>query len=173
VLAHRRRLMLDDEIKELDEVERPIWFERLFFKKFLKEKVPAERVTDEYDVTVESCIVPANYNETIPVYFLDLGGTILTLGGQWIADVPEMPDEHFEKWAESAAASFFARQFTLRGHSKLGLVFSLRVSEPCLIPTRPTQVPLQFNRLRRFEIFDGSADTLIQDLQRVGLAEPE
>jgi hypothetical protein len=173
MLIHRRQPMTGDESRELDESERPIWFERLFFRQALKGRMPAERVTDEYDVTVESCTVPANFNETIPVYFLDLGGEILTLGGQWIDNVPDMQEEHFEQWAETGGGTFFARQFTMRGHASRDLVFSLKVTDPRLMPTRPTPVPLQFNRLRNFEIFDGSAETLMQDLLRVGLAEPE
>jgi len=161
--------MTAEELARLESAERPGWFRRIFRHSRLANAVaPGERFIDEYQATIETCFVLADFNEEVPLYVLDLGGVILLLFGQWLFDphVVVASERILEVWAHERC--FFA-DFTIRFSPETGMVFKLTVDSDRFAAAQVLTMERAFKRLRECEVIAGGAGTLTRDLQSAGL----
>src|SRR5439155_5884027 len=85
-----------------------------------------ERLVHIYTASVEQCFLPLDFNDELPLYFLDVGGFALSLFGQWLYDphVSKIPASVFNKW--DCERAFFS-SFSLRCSAKTGVVLRFEV----------------------------------------------
>jgi len=127
------------------------------------------RVTDVITATVQRCFILADFNEEMPLYFLDLGtGTILIFFGQWLFDPHTLvvPDGLFEKW--EPGREFFA-SFCMRCSIEHGFVFKLTSQGVSFAPAERLPRAVRFRWMRECVFFSGQGDTLISDLEMAGI----
>jgi hypothetical protein len=126
------------------------------------------RFVDAYEVSAERCLIPVNFNEEMPLYFLDLGGTVLVLAGQWVFDPHTLivPQATFDDW--KCDETFFAR-FCLRGSAEHGRVLELRVQGASFVQAERLSHPLRFTHLSEFQLLPRRAETIVDDLRKAGL----
>jgi hypothetical protein len=110
-------------------------------------------------------------NEELPLYILDLGGTLLVLFGQWLYDPHTLivSEDSFERWV--CDQNFFGK-FSMRCSEPHGVVFQVKVEEVSFVQAERLTVPIWFKHLRQYVFFPGHGETLIRDLERADLIEP-
>jgi len=123
-----------------------------------------------YSVTVEKCFVVIMPRDEFTIYFLDVGGSILVLFGEWLFDphTTVVSEGVFSKW--ECQKEFYSR-FSLRGFAETRTVFELVVEGEDFIPAQVLKQDVRFKRLREFELIPGSGETLMQSLRAAGIAE--
>jgi len=158
MLHHARRPMTKEEVIRLEDFvgRRRAW--------------NMEYEVEEYTVSVDSCVVPINQNPDHPVYFLDVGGKIMILFGQWLSH-PAIATVWDEPGFDWNIEECFLEDFKLSVHAESAMVLELASATSNFVPLQPSKAPVRFTRLREFEMIDGGAQTLIEDLRRAGIAQ--
>ena len=160
-----------------DEVERLSRRRRGFLRNLLGQRPDhdgqkqEEQFVDACDISVEKCFLPLDFNEEHPLYFLDVGGMILILFGQWLFDPNTLvaPPDVFDRWV--CEESFFA-EFSLRFASDQGVAFELKVESPALVPAERLRHPVRFKSLRECQLIAGSSQSLVHDLANAQVIHP-
>ena len=131
-----------------------------------------EGFVDVYQASVVKCFVPLDFNEELPLYFLDLGGMILVLFGQWMFDPHTLiaAEDVFDTW--KCERTFF-QSFSLRCLGARGKVFQLGVKGNCLVEAERLSCVPRFKQLRECQLVAGHSLTLIDDLRSAGIIENE
>jgi hypothetical protein len=124
-----------------------------------------------YRASVEQCFVLPDFNEELPLYVLDLGGTILVLFGQWLFDpnVTVLSDQICKSW--NWRESFFSA-FTIRWSETTGTVFELKVENESYVRAQYLPSNIKFTTLKECQAVRGQLRTLASDLQKAGMIEP-
>lgn len=132
---------------------------------------PGKHLLNVYDVSVEKCFRLPDFNEELPLYILDVGGTLLILFGQWLYDpnIVLVLEESFERW--DVENSFF-KSFTIRWSPQTGDVYQFNASDASFIEANRLTASLSFKYLRECMAIPGRADTLIEDMRRAGVVAP-
>jgi hypothetical protein len=127
-----------------------------------------QRSVDVYQASVLQCFIPAGFNEELPLYFLDLGGMILVLFGQWMYDPHTLVarKEVFEAW--NCERAFFGN-FSLRCLADSGKVLQLVVGGTDFVEAQRLPTAICFKRLNECQLVAGQAATLIHDWAKGGL----
>jgi hypothetical protein len=171
MIEHHHESLTTKEAARLDRFENRGLLGRIFRK---ADTGPggSQKFLDSYQVSAEKCFVPADFNEELPLYLLDLGGTILVLFGQWLFDphTSVVPADVFEKW--DCERNFF-KNFSLRCFSEHGIVFEFRVEDPSFIRVEHLSYSFRFRHLREYQLLAGHAETLFSDLQNANVIESE
>jgi hypothetical protein len=160
-----------------DEVERLRSRRRGFLRNLLGQRPDhdgrkqEEQFVEVCEISVEKCFVLLDFNEEHPLYFLDVGGMILILFGQWLFDPNTLvaPDDVFDRWV--CDENFFA-QFSLRFSSDQGVAFELKVESPALVPAERLSHPVRFKSLRECQLIAGSSQSLVRDLEDAQVIHP-
>ena len=169
MIEEYREPITSDEAAWLNRVARRGLFLRLVSDpKNRPHQESGEKFADVYEVAVERCFIPIDFNEEFPLYLLDLGGKLLILFGQWLFDPHTLivPANIFESWI--CDQNFFSR-FSLRCFSETGSAFELKVEGRSFIPAERLPIPLRFKSLRECQLLLGQGETLIHDLQNANL----
>jgi hypothetical protein len=171
MIEQNREPLKAGEAARLDRIENRSLLRRVF-RKPNDGSESGQQLVDTYRVSVEKCFIPVDFNEELPLYLLDLGGTLLILFGQWLFDphTSIVPTDIFERWV--CGENFFTR-FSLRCSGKYGVVFEFRVEDSSFIRVEQLSCPLRFRRLREYQLLAGHGETLIRDLQNANLIEAE
>jgi hypothetical protein len=156
MLKHTTQPIKSDEIARLNRITKRQDLSRDF--------------VDCYQISVEKCFIPINFNEELPLYLLDLGEEILILFGQWLFDphTTVMSADIFESW--KCEQGFFT-SFSMRCSLTNGNVFEMSVREALFTKTQRLNQPLKFQYLHEMQLIRGSGKTLVADLQSAGLIQ--
>lgn len=164
--------MTNEEANEIRQIRhcRTGWFDKIFRRYPQQDDQIRSGIVDVYDVTVDECFVYDPGNDFL-VYFLDVGGAILILFGQWLFDphIVIAPVDTFDSWWNSDREFF--KQFTMRCWTDPQVVLKLTVDTALMIPAQPVSDRLKFNRLHEWELIPGHGPTLLQDLRNAGIAD--
>ena len=129
-----------------------------------------ERVVDVYQASVEKCFVPSDFNEELPLYVLDLGGTLLVLFGQWVFDPHTLvvSEAIFKTWKYDSA---FFQSFSLRCLAARGQVFRLEVKGDAFAQAEQLPSTLKFKQLRESQFITRRSPSVVADLVNAGIAK--
>lgn len=170
MLEHSRQPKTEDELKmRVAIIPRLI---ALFARRQLgKEREILSGFADVYRVSVEKCFVPLKINEEIPLYFLDVGGSIMICCGEWLFDPHTLRAREtvFEAW--DGGLQFFAN-FTVRCDPVRGSVYAFYVEGGDFVPAQRLPCELKFNHLLECMVIPSAGGSLIEDLRLAGIAEP-
>jgi hypothetical protein len=171
MLERSQDRMKEEEIGRLRRLNRPNWISRLAGRA-KPDSVPdaSQHFLEAYRVSVDRCVISSNFSEELPLYFLDAGGEILVLFGQWMYDphISKVPKQIFESW--DCDKTFFAN-FGIKYHPRSGVVFEFKVEKSSFVTAERDSHRMTFKRLNECQLIRGRADTLIHDLQGAGLIE--
>jgi hypothetical protein len=170
MVRHTQSPITDDERQRLEIARRRFVLNKLF-RKAKAHTHKEEKFVDVYQVSAERCFIPADLNEEVPLYFLDLGGMVLILFGPWMLDPHALIASAgiCEEWN---CEKMFFRTFSLRCLASEGTVFQLSVESADFLAAEPLPAALRFKRLRECELIHGQSTTLLRDLESAGIIEP-
>ncbi|HVT88897.1 MAG TPA: hypothetical protein VHD56_08605 [Tepidisphaeraceae bacterium] len=159
--------MTNEEVARIKRIQRRSWIDKILGRK-RKELGRSQWLAEVYRITVERCFIPMESNEESPLYLLDVGGALLILFGPWLNDPHVLKVQHstINKW--DCEHSFFTN-FTIRCDDQTGIVFELSVETEIFIEAQCITTPLRFKQLRESQLVVGGSETLVHDLENVGI----
>jgi hypothetical protein len=119
-------------------------------------------------ISVKECFIPLDFNEELPLYFLDIGKFILVLFGQWFSDPHTLiaSKEMFTGWSDQ---TFFTQVFSLDFNKKSGKVSKLEIKDTGFIQAQRLHYPIKLRRLSECELIQKHSEDIIQNLRNAGL----